>query len=676
MDEAILLDEAPDDEITEPGNASPFVLEIPPSLLTEQNEARLRSFLDDELTLAESEMHDMISDIAAYEEAYEAPPPDTPKNFPIRNASNTIVPVVKEVVNTIVAQLVQTTRTTEPEWILKDLAEEWSPFTNGIERFLNISAERELGLEETEITAIIEEVKYGTAIVEVPYDVRERLQYQYTLDGKSVFPRIIVDHEGPDSMNVPISDWRIREYETNIQKAKWCAKRVFLTDDDLRERVASGRFLNDQVRKILEDGGDQTSDIVADVQRNAEHTSRHENKRHEVFEVYVRWSLEGQHLPTDLHIFYHRGTGTFLSKRFNPYWHGLRPFVRYVYFPRQHRFWGQGVISQIVQLQAEISTIHNQRRDNATLANLKMIVKRKMVRGIMPGDPLYSGKVIEVNDIFNDIREFQLSEIYPSTVTDEQVTRQYVERVSGVSEPRNSPVTRTTATAQLALLQEQAKKFDLTVRGNRKAKGEIGRMLVGLYSQFGTNGKAVAWMGEQGRVIEAVFRLPRKVTELGLAIRASAPTSQLNKETKRQNSLALFNLMVQMYSQFIPFVQQLTPEALPGVAHALVTSAKKFMLDALASFDVTDPDEMLAGLALMERILPNPEDFGGMESFRRAEEGTAQLEALGRLEAIIRETANTQDRSGGLRESRRNTRGLESTEGLPPGRLPGSRPTR
>jgi hypothetical protein len=257
-------------------------------------------------------------------------------------------------------------------------------------------------------------------------------------------------------------------------------------------------------------------------------------------------------------------------------------------------------------------------------------------------------------DVHNDIREMRISEIYPSTVNEEIMLRDYGDRLAGTSEASAGaaqPVSRTTASAQLALLQEQAKRIDLTVRSIRTGLNEVGSQAIDLYFQFGVNGKGIAWMGSRGRTVEAVFRLPRRVVELGMAVRTQVPTSLQNRQVKRENSIAMFNLLTQLYQQMIPLAQGLAPDALPEVVRAMVGGAEKFMGDVLETFDVSDPDEALAGLTVLERLLPRAEDLGGLEAFARGVENAEISEKLSGLEALLREAETLRRRDSGVPQS-------------------------
>lgn len=668
---AELIDDEPPGEAEEPQQHSSFAKEIPDSMWAEHEED-IRIFLDQELALADAERGDFVEKIARWKKAYAAPLPDGPKNFPILNASNLTVPVIKEIVNTLSAQLVQVTMTAEPRWVLKDLADEWDSYVPMIERFLDVASRRDLKLDESAIEWIVEAVKLGTSVAEMGYDVKEKKTYRYTADGDKVYPKKVVTRDGPVHFHVPLSKFWIRFHETDVQDARWVAKELDYNEVELRDKVAMGKF-DKEVGEFLLTHEDKPEGDVAPDQREAEKheetkPSRRENVR--VFEIHLSWDIDGDGVFEELRLYYHWDSGKFLRKEFQPFWHGHRPFIKIGFFPVEDRFYDMGVCEMLESLQAAISQKHNQRADNATLANAKMIIKRKMLKSLKPGDPLYSTKIIEANDIWNDIREFQLADIYPSTVQEEQILRNYAERVVGHGEASAGgarPITRTTATAEMALLQEQMKRLDLAVRNVRQGLNKVGWFTMNLYFQYGTNGKALAWMGERGRIVEAIFRLPRRLVELGMAIETNTPTSTQNRQVQRENAIALFNLQVQMYQELIPLVAQIAPESIGEVVHALVTSAKKFMSDTLAAFEVSDPEDVLAGLTVLERILPNPANFGGMDDFVRREESAALFEKLDRVEGILTEAERASRGSEGVRPGGRRSEAVSPGEGVPGG---------
>jgi hypothetical protein len=319
------------------------------------------------------------------------------------------------------------------------------------------------------------------------------------------------------------------------------------------------------------------------------------------------------------------------------------------------------------QLQEEISTIHRQRIDNATLANMRMIVTSRAIEGLRPGDPLYPGKVIRASST-DDVKPLQLTEVYPSTFTNEQVSMTLAERVSGVNEAmlgRALPVTRTTATAQIQLLEENRQRFELAIRRARRVIGKAGEMIYDQFHQFGTGGLAQEWLGDRGLIVEELFRMPRERVVAGFAVNVVPTTARVNRQIEMQSNLQLFQLLVQLHQQLLPIAQAFAPQALPMIAHALVSGARRFMLRVLEAFDEKDPEGILEALALLERILPSPASQGVAQDIRSQLEdlsaalsglpadigravGTSVSEVLGGLEGAVRSAAGSPNGGGGL----------------------------
>jgi hypothetical protein len=647
---AELLAKEPKEDKEEPNQGPRNVLAIPAELWDKKHEAIL-GFMEDELSAAESERSPMMAKFSRWREAYIAPLAEGPKNFPIHNSSNITVAIIKEHVHTIAGQIVQSTYGGDQKFALKDLAAEWEPFVDNLERFMNIAAERDLNYEEAGIMAVIEMCILGTSVVEVPYEVDERSIYRYTADGRRTFKTTMIMQDGPVVNHVPIGSFWIRMHERDPQKARWVAKRVLLSELELRERESQGKFFG--VDKIFE----YYRDLWVQEAEDKEHEDdildqkAYLPSRFEVFEIYLSFDMDDDNRFEELRLYFHRPSRLFIGRQFLPYWSGLRGFVKKGYFPRTDRFYDEGLAEMLEQIQIAVSAIANRRADNATLANLKMIIKRKILKNLQPGDPLYPGKMIEVNDVWNDIREFSMSDIYPSTISEEQILRGTAERLSGINEAAQGaamPVSRTTAAAQLALLQEQRNRIGLTVSAIRKAQRKIGQIAFWHYSQFGTNSKGLLWMGEEGREVDQIFRMPRRVKELIQAIRISPPTSGQNQAVKRENAVGMFNLLTQMYGQLLPIAQGLPPEAFTAVLRSMVTSARRFMGDVLESFETSDPEAVLEGLVTLERLLPAPENLGGMEAFDRRAQSAESLDKLSRLEALLREAERVRSGQPGI----------------------------
>jgi hypothetical protein len=644
--------------------APPFA-EVPTRLY---DEGELQNYFDEELSSAKGERNDFEAQVARWIKAYGARFDNVPKDFPFEGAANMTVPVIKQIVNTLASSYMQTLLIPRPRWFFKDLMEQWDPFVPILEDFLDLSAERDMKFESKVRPWIIECCKLGTSVAEIPWQYTEKDVPRHMSVDTVVFKNVVIA-DGPAIWRVPLLDFLIRFAEQDEQEAEWVAKRFRLNERQMMLKYAQGKFREGTRERVLGRGEDHPDvDEALEAQEEVEGTQPTERNQWEVFQGWVSWQLKGQSAKTDLLVDYHQRSNTILGVRFNPYWHMQRPFVPIRYFIREDRFYGEGLCEQLEALQAERSTIRNQRLDNATLANTRMWRRDPMVRGFKPGDKIYAGRVITARA--GEVDTIQMGDVYPSTILNEQVSQQDAEQLSGANEAQfgSLPVTRTTFGAQSQLLSEQAKRFDQTISEMRRGIGRIGHLSLSMYFQFGAGDKGRRWMGDRGRIVAAILKLPMRASELGLGIEASAPTSRLNKEARQQASIQMFNLMVNLYERLLPLVAQIAPEAIPPVARELVVSAKKFMFDVLEDFNLTNPEDVLRGLTFLEKVLPAAEDLGGLESFERAER---DAEVMGRLEGL----------ADLLRETPRNGAGLTSIparSGLPQrlpreeGVLPGS----
>lgn len=665
---AKLLEQEPEGAGDEPIQAVKFPGQIPAALMTPSMREEIQSFLIDELSTAEGERSGFMRNVARWQEAYAAPMSEKPKHFPIYNASNLIMPVIKESVNTLTAQLVQATDTARPRWIFKDLAKEWDPFIDSVEKFLDMASDRDMNLSVPFTDWIVECGQLGTSLLEVPWEVDERKIYKYDETGKRCYPSRVILKDGPDPRHVPLQKFWIRFNERDVQRARWISTELEFSEADLRRGSARAKLHS--IDKILAAGEKRSTDIVTKVQEKIENTAPIK-RNHTIHKVWLSWDIDGDGVLEETMLYFHRETNLLVGEYFNPYWHGKRPFVKIGFFPRPDRFYDEGLCEMLEQLQSGISAMANKRADNAGIANAKMFLKRRTVRNFMPGDPLYSGKIIEVNDPLSDVRELPISDVYPSTVQEEALLQQRVERVAGTNEGvagAAMPVTRTTASAQIALLQEQAKRIDLTVRDIRRGMGEVGNLTLQLYGQFGTQGKSVAWLGEKGYEVEAVLRMPRRLKELGMALHAQTPTSMQNKQVQRENKLALFNLLMQLHERVFPLAQAFAPpETLPMVATGAIQGAQKFMSDIFRLFEEPDPEGVLASLAVLERVLPRMENLGGMDDLERGVQVADILDRVSGLERIAGEAEALAAGSRGISDGSRNGKRAHAPEGVSPG---------
>lgn len=300
----------------------------------------------------------------------------------------------------------------------------------------------------------------------------------------------------------------------------------------------------------------------------------------------------------ELIISYHMHSRTILRVVENWSRLGWRPFFPLRYMRRGHSVYGLGVGRMIHFLNDGLNTVHNQRVDNATVANTRIWAARK---GAIPrGTMISPSKILWMDDPEKDIIGKQIGDVYPSAMENELAIRDYIERRTGVvdySLGKESPAGKysATATSTTLLLQEGSRKFDFTLDDWRGDYGDIATWLLSMYKQFGyayTGILELEFGVERAQRIIKVLEEQSDSPALGVyKFDLVATTASSSKEAELQQNQVLFDLTERFYIQILGLVGMATR----GVDEAGVpiTEAQKVVI-----YEAVE-----AGMALYRRIL-------------------------------------------------------------------------
>ena len=602
--------------------AEPMPL-IPPEIDFSENEsARLTLYLDSELGLCDDERFEVMLKLARLERKYRAPFPTEPKDWPIANSSQLTVPVIKSAVNTLTARMLQTVLAADPLVSVRTRDEAWQEAVLQLEEFLDLYGKERLDLEDvidewvSEIillgTGILENARRTDQMVDVSWDP---LKATYTRTQVTLF-------DGPDIRRIPLEDFWIRAAYKDPNKAPWAGKSLNKTWGELKALALSGWCDPEKLDAMWKhpDGDDAIAETTKEAER-IEQFEPHTRTPFRIHELLVRWDTDGDGIEEDILVRFHWPSRTILRAMYSPY-RRRRPWTVRRFIAIRDRFYGEGLAETLEHLQEEISTTHNQRIDNATIANLRIILVSRLIRGLSPGDRLWTGKIVKVNNVAEDVGSLQLGDIYPSTVQNESIAQQYVREVSGANDAmygQATPVSRTTATAQMALLEEMNRRFDKVLKGFRSGILQAHKNLVYQFNESGTNGLAEEWLGPvRGAELEGYFANPLPIGQT-IRMQILATRSSVNREVEFQTSVAVMNLVNQIGERMLSMTAQLAPQATPLVAHELVKAIRGPWRKIMQYTDPTNVDEALSVLSVLERILPSPEDLGGMGSAQAEE---------------------------------------------------------
>lgn len=133
-------------------------------------------------------------------------------------------------------------------------------------------------------------------------------------------------------------------------------------------------------------------------------------------------------------------------------------------------------------------------------------------------------------------------------------------------------------------------------------------------ADYGTNGLAEEWLGdERGAMVEQMLTDPRTFAPGNARLQVLSTKSSVNREVEFQSAIAVMNMVVQMGQQFIQLAQLSGNPANAGIiAHELIGALREPWKKVMQYSDSSNVDEAMSVLNVLQRILPAPEDLGGM----------------------------------------------------------------
>jgi hypothetical protein len=328
-------------------------------------------------------------------------------------------------------------------------------------------------------------------------------------------------------------------------EAEWIGQRIQLSDVELRRRGYEKVY--EDVDKVI----DAKDDDIPDYRINGVRVDQpYKNKLNTFYEIWIDFNLDKRAgVPVSLVVSYHRPTKTIMRAMYNPSMYGVRPYYKTTFIElRGKKGRGFGIADQIKHMQAELSTIHNQQLDNATIANTRWFLGRK---GAVKADTrIWPGRFLTVPNPEGDVKAMQLGEVYNSMRELEVSVMSYAERRSGVSDyslGRESSVLgdRATATGTLAIIQEGNRRFDLNVRDVRETYGKVGRHVFMLNNQYRPKGLSYILQGEAGEYTEMAFDLPEEMVAHKLGFELTASSATINKGVEQAGLQQLLGVLMQ-----------------------------------------------------------------------------------------------------------------------------------
>lgn len=580
-------------------------------VLDEDVEHRLVEYLDHEISLAWQERDVLVEDWTQWQKDYWAKPIKKVNNFPFKRAANIVIPMTAIAVETVMARLITTIFSVRPFYSLRPRIPMWVKAAPEMESWLQTQIEDPSALDMHGFAreSLLELIKLGTGIGKSGYE-RDLRKVNVELPDGTTMPQWIERKNGPTLDYVPLANFLMRLSEKDPQMATWVGeehRRV--TWAQMKRYALAGRMSTEAVENVrawwsTTNSIDSTGSDYDEKRRRNEGDQPAWTETFDFQEIWLSFDVDKDGVDEEIVVDFHKDSGTVLAPRYNWYADAHRPYRIGVFIPVEGRWAGIGVGKQSEQFQALITTVHRQRLDAGTLANMgQLAVKR--TTGYGTDEPIWPGKIWFAENPATDIVPFQLSNTqHFSQIQNEDAARQYAEKRTGVNELiMGIPTQRTppTATSDLAKLAEGNKKFDMVLQNVRRWYSLLGLDILANYQQFGSRGHSFLVRGEKGEFVEQFLEMPQTDIRRGLLIELTVTDSTTNKEVEQHKWMQLFQILSVHYNQALQQAGSVAgvlqdPTVFILFAQMALRSSNAAMRRLLEAFSVPDIDEFLLDL--------------------------------------------------------------------------------
>lgn len=575
-------------------------------------ESRLKKYLENRtksLRDGLEKLHGMDG-IIKWRKAYEASPAESVREFPWHNASNLVVPIVAIHSDTLLARVMSAVMKTRPLWIVRELGEfaKTAPvgLRDSLEEFLQY-----VGLEPSELDLYRvyhewfgETITLGTSVIKVPWvkEVEDLYGVAGDMSGDKAWSQV-TRYEGPRPEKIKFENFKCPVNKGTIEAMDFKYDVIQLSKYDLEERKFRGVYEKLATQYVLSQP-DRTS-RVGQVQSQKEQDGKVKTvpgsgfAEWDVAECHFRYRVDATHFARVM-ITYHEKSKQILRSYYHYYPDEIYIAARLFY--RDDMFHGMGFAEILLPFQEEISEIHNQRRDNMTVANTKMWAVKPDSK-LHKGYRTYPSAMLPAEQIVGnpEISPLEFGTPVAGEIDSERLSLELAEKRSGVSPPMqgsgagsNTKRGVYSAMGTLSLLQEGNTRTDLNITDIRYAHTRLGRLLCREYGAFGVNEDLLNSFGDAGQKIKTALEA---IVNGKMALPVYASTASINREVEKQSDLMLTNITNQYHQTVAAMLQAvnspMTPPAIKEYTLKALESGRELMKSVYRHFNYDEVDRMV-----------------------------------------------------------------------------------
>lgn len=584
--------------------------------LSQATEDILISYLHDELTRHYFERQEAIDELKDWQTDYWAKPNMSVRNFPFTRASNIVIPLTAVAVEAVHARTMTTLYAVTPFVTIKAKGPLVADHEKEIENWFDYELRHNVKIRGPIDDIALEGEKFGTMIGKSGYEKIVKKAIREVGDTGREEEIAVTIKDGATLDAVPQANFLFPFSFRDPQSDPWCGEEHSKTPYIVKLMDEDSFFRPGTYSKLLAWVEQSTIGVQPSLarkyerqQERLENREAHWPRRLDWVEIWMGFDVDGDHKEEEIVVHYHPQAKLIMSIRYN--WHDdlHRPYRLGQYMRVEGRWRGIGIAKQNEQFQREITTMHRQRLDNATIANMNMLKIHKL-SGYGPKEPIFPGKMWFLDDMTH-VESFKLGEIYQSSFTNEQAALIYSQQRTGVNEVTlGMPQVGTpgTATSDLTRIQEGKQKFDYNFSNFKAVLNDLLLDVFCNIAQFGPKNTAYYEVVEGGRFIQQLLTADISLIRQSLLFEIAAAGQQSNRILDRQNWIQIAPLLTQYYQALLMLTQS-QPQLMQEVVTRAIIASTEAMKQILESFDVRNVDRLL--VTKLEKALLNASDNAG-----------------------------------------------------------------
>lgn len=532
---------------------------------------------------------------------YEAKPEKEEKSFPWKGAANYVIPLIGSVVDAIHARIAKAVYDVDPLWIAKPRSPSGVVAAKKAQWYLDYWADY-MNLTRHLDASIQSMLIEGTSILKIEWARR----VHDSPAGQ------VVEYDAPNVTHVPIKDFIIAPFDSpSIDDAVYVGHRVYLTENQLRERGQQGYYFNVDRLIARAASGDKPSVTNSAVpshlrQNTGTHSQYGETQKYEIVEMYGDFDYGDGQLVRSVFTFSPRHE---ILLRLQPYPHQYNrfPYVDFTVMPRPNFFFGRSIPDLLSSFQSEITAMHNMRADSITKRIAPPILR---IRGSLynPEEQYWApGQLIDVHEM-GELMELAMQDVPGSSFAQEQDLMAFVERLTGMSDyhlGRTASSART-ATEVNTVKGEGLARLDIKISRFQYGMARLAWHLHWLLYQYRPLMDAFHAAGQDYIIAKSEMR-PDVTGMMPYEYVPQGSQSDATKESLRQQNL----LMLQIVA---PYLQQFYPDGL-----------QYLLEDTLRMFDKQDRGNILGpSWNMLQQQMQQAFQQGMQEGMKQGAQAAAQ----------------------------------------------------